>query len=134
MKRGKGSHARDIAPYNASIIEHLPAAVALLDAQDLRLLQANPLFDVLLDPAWQGGRALGHPLTAWFPGAVEGGVLEICRTVARTGQPYRGPPSVFPGFAHDVTSWNWVLEPLRDAEPGCPRSPRTPPRVRARLR
>ena len=116
MKRGKGSHARDIAHYNASIIEHLPVAVALLDAQDLRLLQANPLFQALLDPAWQGGRALGHPLTAWFPRAVEGGVLEICRTVARTGQPYRDPASVFLGFTRGVISWNWVLEPLRDAE------------------
>src|SRR6266571_3398323 len=116
MKHGEGSHERPIAQYNSAIIEHLPVAVALLDVQDLRLLQANPLFHSLLDPAWQDERALGHPLTDWLPGAMESGLLEICRTVAQTGQPYRGPASVIPGFARGVTPWDWAIEPVYDAQ------------------
>ena len=49
------------------MLAHLPVGVALFDARDLRLLEANLCFHAILDPQWQQGRAIGHRLTEMFP-------------------------------------------------------------------
>ncbi len=103
-----------------TMLEHMPVGVALFDAQDLRLLAANTLFqtliDTLLDPAWKNGRAIGHPISDYLPRAEETGLMTIFRTVAETGVPYRTGEWSFPAIDGDITYWSWTLDPLRDSD------------------
>src|SRR5258708_454118 len=97
-------------------LKEMPVGIALYDAQTLCLLMANPLFHTFLDPDWQGGRALGHPLTTWLPHAEEAGVANLFRTVATTGVPYKDDEYAYAGFERGMTYWNWTLDPVRDSD------------------
>lgn len=103
--------------YFAVMLEQMPVGVALYDAQTFCLLEANPLFFQWLDPPWRGNRqAIGHPPMLWLPEAVEQGVMDIFRSVAETGVPYRSGIYMFPAFARGITYWNWTLSPVRDQD------------------
>src|SRR5437588_4996539 len=102
------------------MLEHLPIGVALFDAQDLRLLAANALYNIFLDtflePQWRNGQAFGHPFPEWLPGAEATGMISIFRTVAENGIPYRAGEYVFPAFKSGITYWNWTLDPVQDTD------------------
>jgi PAS fold len=103
-----------------TMLEYMPVGVALFDAQDLRLLAANTLFQILidtfLDPVWKNGQAIGHPISDYLPRAQETGLMTIFRTVAETGVPYRTGECSFPAIDGDTTYWSWTLDPLRDSD------------------
>jgi signal transduction histidine kinase len=99
--------------YAEAILEHLPVGIGLIDAHDFRLLTANPLFLSFLDPTWQGGQALGRPVSEWIPQAEETGIMEVIRTVAMTGLSYHAELYPFPAFQRGFTYWDWKLEALR---------------------
>src|SRR5947209_13196485 len=84
--------------YVETALKEMPVGIALYDAQTLCLLMANPLFHTFLDPAWQGGRAIGYPLTAWLPRAEETGAANLFRTVAKTGVPFKDEEYAYSGF------------------------------------
>jgi PAS domain S-box-containing protein len=98
-----------------TILEHLPVGVALFEAHSLRLLTANAAYQSLLDPAWQQGRAIGHPLTEFFPQAEASGVVALFRQVVESGIPSKLDLSVvcLPLAPH-ATSWAWALSPIFD--------------------
>ena len=102
--------------YIDTALKEMPVGIALYDAQTLCLLMANPLFHTFLDPAWQGGRALGRPLTTWLPHAEEAGVANLFRTVATTGVSYKNDEYAYAGFERGMTYWNWTLDPVRDSD------------------
>ncbi len=92
----------------------MPVAVALYDAQDFRLLAANTLFHSLLNPAWQNGRALGHPPTDWVVGANVTTIENMLRRVVETGIPYRASELAIHSSFHGTTYWALTIEPVRD--------------------
>jgi PAS domain S-box-containing protein len=96
------------------ILEQLPVCVALFDIERYLLLRANAMFHSSLDAIWQGGRAIGHPVSEWLPEAEANGILDIFRTVVATGNPYRNGEFVFSSFERGVTYWSWTLSPLYD--------------------
>lgn len=102
------------------MLEYMAIGIALFDAQDLRLLEANKLFLTLFDthqgPCRQPEEILGHPLTDWLYNAQESGIVDIFRKVAETGIPYRGDEFAFPSRKRGVTYWNWTLDPVRDQD------------------
>src|ERR1700730_8289839 len=102
--------------YVDAALKEMPVGIALYDAQTLCLLIANPLFHTFLDPAWQGGRALGYPLTTWLPRAEETGAANLFRTVATTGVPFKDDEYAYAGFERGMTYWNWTLDPVRDSD------------------
>lgn len=97
------------------MLAHLPVGVALFDARDLRLLQANPCFHASLDPEWQQGQAIGHSLTEFLPRAEHSGSIALFRQVAATGIPYQTEAYASSAFARGLTYWDWSLNPIRHA-------------------
>ncbi len=96
------------------LLEHMPVAVALYDAQDFRLLAANTLFHSLLNPAWQNGRAVGHPPADWIVGADVTTIENMLRGVVETGIPYRASERTIDSSFHGTTYWALTIDPLRD--------------------
>jgi PAS domain S-box-containing protein len=96
----------------------MPVAVAVYDAQDLRLLEANRLFltimDLFLDPCWQQGRIIGSPLTDWAHPANISSLVTIFRAVAETGTTSRVGEFAFSASQGHTTYWNWTLDRMDD--------------------
>ena len=97
-----------------AILEHMPVAVAVYDTQDLRLLEANPLFltvmERFLDPAWHQGCIIGSPLTEWAHPAVLPRLVTVLRAVAETGTTYRVGDFAFPTSDGNIIYWNWTVQ------------------------
>lgn len=96
------------------IFERMPVGVAIFDVQNFRLLRANNIYLSSLDAVWQKGQALEQSIIDLFPEAEANGILAILRNVATTGVSYSALESAFPSFEHDMTYWNWTLDPLYD--------------------
>jgi len=102
--------------YADIVLEHLPVGVAVYDAQEFRLLEANTLFltnlEPFLDPCWQQERAIGHTLAE----------LEICnfmdifRSVAESAEAYRGEALPLATLQGQLTYWDWTLDLIEDGE------------------
>src|SRR5205085_8118150 len=96
----------------------MPIAVAVYEAQDLRLLEANRLFltvmDLYLDPCWQQGRIIGSPLTDWAHPAAIPSLVTIFRMVAETGTTSRVGEFAFSASQGHTTYWNWTLDRMDD--------------------
>jgi signal transduction histidine kinase len=99
------------------MLEHLPVGVALFDAHDLRLLQANPCYHASLAPEWQQGRAIGHRFTEFVPQAEYSGSADLFRQVAATGVPYKTEAYASAAVRErGLTYWDWSLNPICDAD------------------
>jgi PAS domain S-box-containing protein len=102
--------------YTHLMVEHLPAGIALFDAQELCLLAANSSYHALHQPAWQQGRALGQPLTALLtavlPGTEAADIIEHFRAVVRTRTSFHAEAYQVIGPTRGVTYWNWTIEPI----------------------
>lgn len=108
--------------YTDMMLEHASVGIAVYDARDLRLLEANTLFmtilNTFLDSHWQCERVIGHPLTSWATHIdfYALSVVEIFCTVAETGVPYRGAELVVTTGKRGTTYWNWSVSPVRDED------------------
>ena len=106
--------------YTDTMLEHMPVGVALYDAQELRLLAANSLYQKFLNqyviPSLRKGRTLGLPLRDWLPPEEVIDFLKIFRTVAETGTPYHAGEYAFHSLKCGTTYWNWSIEPVRNNE------------------
>lgn len=101
--------------YADIMLEHMPVGVALFDAQDLRLLAANALYQSFLLPEWRDGRAIGHPLSDWGPQPYTCFIEPLLCKVAETGIPYRAEEVHIPRPKRGHTYWNWTIDPVRDS-------------------
>lgn len=100
--------------YAYLMLEHVPAGIALFEAHELRLLAANSRYQSFLEPQWQHGRAIGHPLTEFLPHAERAQCLAIFRQVAQTGIPYRAEADASSVLVRGVKYWNWTLDPIAE--------------------
>jgi len=105
--------------YSSAIFKHMPIGVALFDVHDLRLLITNSRFESFLEPAWQQGRAIGHPLIEWVPGWVPDTevqyLLDVFQKVKSEGVPHRAEERSVTHVGEGTTSyWSWTLEPVYD--------------------
>ena len=100
--------------YAHLMLEHVPMGMALFDARDLRLLAANTRYHSFLEPIWQHGHAIGHPLTEVLPQTERSEIVAIFRRVAETGVSYRAEEYAASVPGCGVTYWNWTLEPISE--------------------
>ena len=100
------------------MMEQAPLGIALYNAQDFSLLEANTrylaLLDTFLDPSWRGGRVTGHTLSEFGASLTELGNIQVFRYVAETGISYRGEAVALTTPQGQHTLWNWTLDAVRD--------------------
>lgn len=101
-----------------NILKYMPIGIALFDAQDFRLLEANAPFHSFLSLAQQNGQVIGHLLADWFPGKESSSLQEVLRKVAETGIRYYAGASPLLIPARGMTYWNITIDPVWDEE-GC---------------
>ena len=106
--------------YTDMIMEHMPVGVAVYDAQNLTLLEANTLFltilDVLLAAEWHDGRAIGHPITELGTQIQAAGLVDIFRSVAKTGISHRSESVPFYTANGRLTYWTWTLDAIHTSD------------------
>src|SRR6266699_6933290 len=98
--------------YAGTMLDHIPAGVALFDARDLRLLAANKLFYRFLEThhvsSCDAETVIGHTLTEW-PSAADptdaAALIAIFRNVAETGTPYQTEEYAAPVLNRGQMSW-----------------------------
>lgn len=104
--------------YVEIMLEQMTTGVALYDAHDFRLLEANAAYftilDAFLEANWRHGRTLNHLITEWGWKKEVEGLLGIFEKVAATGiihqtreRHYLAPDGV-------QSYWDWSLKPIVD--------------------
>jgi PAS domain S-box-containing protein len=108
-----------IDEYAGTMLDHVPAGVALFDARDLRLLAANKLFYRFFEthyvPSCDAETFIGHTLTEWLSAADPtdaAALIAIFRNVAETGIPYQTEEYTAPVLNRDQMYWDWSLHPV----------------------
>ncbi|MBV9231850.1 MAG: PAS domain-containing protein [Chloroflexi bacterium] len=106
--------------YTDMMLEHTSVAIAVYDAKDLCLLEANTHFltilDTFLSPEWQHGKIIGHAMSEWIREAQNLAIMDIYHKVVETGIPYRGTEFALSTLRRPLSYWNWSLDPVKDAE------------------
>src|SRR5437667_461929 len=103
-----------LGAYASLMLEHAPAGMALFDAHELRLLAANTRYQALLEPQWQHGHALGHPLIESLPRAACTEITALFRRVVETGVSSRMEAYAASARLNGTRYWNWSLEPIAE--------------------
>ncbi len=110
----------EVQTYAHLILEHVPSGIALFDANDLRLLASNTLYDSLLHTKWQQGHALGHTLSEVLQGAAAPAeiseIIAIFRRVIETGSAFRTKEYPTSDPTRGTMYWDWALEPIREQD------------------
>lgn len=101
--------------YTDMMLEHIYVGVAVFDARDFRMLEANKVFYDFSkrfgqDPE-KKKQLIGQRLSDHNPILKVMGVDEIFRSVVETGTPYRARELPYPSSNGD-TYWNWGLVPV----------------------
>jgi PAS domain S-box-containing protein len=108
-----------IHPYAHTMLEYMPVRVALYDAQNLCLLDANTCYlqalDRFLEPELRGCKVIGHRMTEWSVKGGEADFVAIFRQVAETGESYHGEEVAAATHEGVMTYWNFAIEPVQDA-------------------
>jgi signal transduction histidine kinase len=96
------------------VLEHLPVGVAVYDAQEFRLLEANALFlanvEPFLDPCWLNGRAIGHSLAEFGARLHPLCSIDVFQSAVEQKKAYRGEALALPTPHGSLTYWNWTLD------------------------
>src|SRR6266566_671517 len=103
-----------LGAYAPLMLEHAPAGMALFDAHELRLLAANTRYQALLEPQWQHGHALGHPLIEFLPRAIYTEIAALFRGVVETGASSRMEAYAASARLGEARYWDWSLEPIAE--------------------
>ncbi|WP_165423196.1 ATP-binding protein [Ktedonosporobacter rubrisoli] len=105
--------------YANVMIEHMPIGIAIYDAQEFRLLEANALFlaslNTFLDLHWHNEQIIGRSITEFGSWLFPLGISDIFYSVAETGQPYRAEEMAAYTIQGQLTFWNWTLDCIRDS-------------------
>ena len=96
------------------VLEHLPVGVAVYDAQEFRLLEANALFltnvEPFLDPCWLDGRIIGHPIAEFGARLHPLCSIDAFQLVVEQKKAYRGEALPLLTPHGSLTYWNWTLD------------------------
>jgi PAS domain S-box-containing protein len=103
-----------LGAYAPLMLEHVPAGMALFDVHELRLLAANTRYQALLEPQWQHGHALGHPLIEFLPRAIYTEIAALFRGVVETGASSRMEAYAASARLGEARYWDWSLEPIAE--------------------
>ncbi len=101
-----------LSAYDHLMLEHAPLGMALFEAQEQRLLAANPCYQSFLGLEWQQGRAIGHALTELMPGTEHRKIVELFHTVVERGVSDRIEEYPSLSSTGDMQYWNWTLDPI----------------------
>ncbi|GHO96579.1 hypothetical protein KSF_066270 [Reticulibacter mediterranei] len=102
-------------PSTERILEHLSVGIALFEAHTWRFLTADTVFESLLDPQWQQGRARGHPFRDVFS-ETQASDIEACFCqVVEKGCHMTLTWPLFQSRLDTATSWLWELRPLHNS-------------------
>jgi signal transduction histidine kinase len=100
------------------IVAGAPVALALLDARDFVVLEANSAYAHLLDEPWsRPGAVIGHPMSAFLPDFEESGVGAMLARVRDTGEPFEMDEFPYHGFRRGTAYFRLSVKPLGEGEP-----------------
>ncbi len=106
--------------YASLMLEQALVGIGLYDARNLRLLDANEVYlmiiETYLKPSGPHGDVIGHCFTNWLSETEAASNEVIFRAVVETGIPYRAGTYAFHTQEGDSTYWTWNLNPVRDQE------------------
>jgi signal transduction histidine kinase len=102
------------------MLDHMPVRVALYDAHNLCLIDANAQYlqaiEHFLEPELQGRNAIGHCLSE-MQGAAEGygaNFIFLLRQVAASGIAYHGERKAYSVNGEETTYWDFSIDPIRE--------------------
>lgn len=103
-----------------SVIDHMPAAVAVVHGQPLVLRYANQVFGTLLKEPFECRSAVGRRLEEVLPDGACKALMDAISTVQTEGEPYRHTEFEFLSRVGGVTYWNLYVSALKSdgASPG----------------
>jgi signal transduction histidine kinase len=103
-------------PYAQLMLDHMPTRVALYDAHDLRLLDANALYIETLRkfilPGLKDESPLGHQLTDWELAEQGRSLVAFLQYGIELGEAAQGTATPFVMPDGKMTYWNWMLDPI----------------------
>jgi PAS domain S-box-containing protein len=107
------TQARRQTHFLENIIQHVPAGIVVLTADDFRVVEANRFYLQFLDEPFRSGTRplVGARVEEFLPQAEEAGILAIFRQVA-AGAAYYRDEFEYAGFARGVTYWTWSVAPI----------------------
>ncbi len=97
-----------------SVMEHAPAAIAIVDGRGLRMRWANPAFQKLVEVQAWGGDITGLRLEAMLPGVDESGLGKAVRAAARSGEAKVFAEYEVGALGPATTYWRTAVVPLGD--------------------
>ena len=97
-----------------SVMEHAPAAIAIVDGRGLRVRWANPVFLKLVEVQAWGGDISGLRLQAVLQGVDESGLGKAIRAAARSGEAKVFAEYELGAMGPATTYWRTAVVPLGD--------------------
>src|SRR5581483_5914474 len=102
--------------YEHLMLQHASVGIALVEAQTLCLLSANPPYQMLFEPLWQADQVLGHSLRELLPEAVRAQVVALFDHVIQTGLSSQAHTYQTSSPTGGVRYWDWALRPILEGE------------------
>lgn len=104
-----------------TMLEYTAAGMAIFDAQELRLLEANApyfnLVDAMREPQIEWSFAPGASLLDCEQSSERvRRMVAICRTIIASKQPHHEKEEMYVSVAGSATYWNWTLAPILDEQ------------------
>ncbi len=104
--------------YANMMLEHVSIGLAIYDASNFNLLDANPLYmqmlEAFLSEDWRGGKALGHSLYEWGEIARNFGVIEQFQSIAASGKTMYIQEYFLPNQQQEMTYWNSTIQAIQN--------------------
>lgn len=98
--------------YEHLMLQRAPVGLALVEAQTLRLLSANPSYQVLFEPLWQPDQVLGRSLAELLPEGVQAQIVALFDHVIQTGLASQAHAYQTISPTGGVRYWDWTLSPI----------------------
>jgi PAS domain S-box-containing protein len=100
-----------------SMLEHTPAGIAIFDAQELRLLEANTSYFHHICSLSETIHIMpGTSLFEFEQYESARKLLAICRDVIDTGAPGQAEEVIYQSRKRGTTYWNWTITPVFDEQ------------------
>ncbi|HEY4386154.1 MAG TPA: PAS domain-containing protein, partial [Ktedonobacteraceae bacterium] len=106
--------------YAHIMLEHISAGLAVYDAKELCLLEANTLYIHLLDNIlaedWRGGKALGHSMHEWGESVQDEGMINQFQQIIESGQTSHVKEFSVRKPQQEIAYWNTTLQAVQDEQ------------------
>jgi nitrogen-specific signal transduction histidine kinase len=106
--------------YANMMLEHIPSGLAVYDAQELYLLEANTLYIRLLDgflaEDWRGGNVLGHTIDEWGESASNIPMLKQFQEIIGSGQTSHVQEFALRNEQQEIVYWKGTLQAIQDEQ------------------